>query len=635
MSRVGVPMMVFEETPVTPPEGYRLAPIERGGAVRLCVVLNGNEPVALREGLDARVYLACIADAAGRVQRWLELWVQEVDGVARAPSAYRDKLDNAALDQRWSARADALAEFVPGGLVRTGFETHHPPALFLDPATLAPVDGPERRLCTDEAALSQGGANAYASTLARYLIKEGSLTPANAAAGSEGPDALARSLGVAGAIPINPGAGLLLAAPFLPLAYDAYADALSGLSADHGDETLLRELAEANLGAGDAINAGLLTWGEPGRLGRVVETLHLKLRLLAEAVWQVREATQRSQEPLLNVSSAGFRVRVGGRGTGLPYLWTARVALVQPGEGLALCIPGATGGVEARYFLAADAAGPGIYRPAAMGHGASGRGLLRLRRVTTDASGTLLEATLTCRERLSASPRDLVWLRFAVAGARADVYGTVEQETALASGELRIRTVAQRMPGDLPARLKQAEGVPIQDAMFELVPMFSTPVDLYGLAVLGVRTLLVDGRNTLPIAFDELLSLAYQASQDADGTLEGRIAGLLQSDPRWRDTLGPHRLHADVKDPEEGLSAIPPGLWAEVLAALVRMLPAIGAESWCGDLGDAPAGSVHRVFDGPSEDLRRLLVRSRGLLLGDLKWSRELHAIASELMAKL
>lgn len=632
-------MMVFEETPVTPPEGYRLASIERGagGAVRLCVVLNGNEPVVLREGLDARVYLGAVADAAGRVQRWLELWVQETDGVSKAPAAYRDKLDNAALDERWRVRAEALAECLPGGLLATGFEKEHPPAIFIDAKTLSPVDGPEWRLCTDEAVLSQGGATAYGSTLARFLTKEGdgTLTPANAEAGSEGPEALAKALGVGGSIAFNSGAGLMLAAPFLPLGYDAYVDALSGMAVDHGDESLLRELAEANLGASDGVNAGLLTWGEPGRLGRVVETLHLKLRLLTDAVSQVRQATEASQEPLLNVASSGFRVRLGGRGTGLPYLWTARVGLVAAGEGLALKIPGATGGVEARYFLSADTSGPGIYRPASMGHGVSGRGLLRIRRVTTDASGTVIEATLSCRERLSAGSRDLVWLRFAVGGVRADAYGLIETETALASGEIRIRTVAQKLEGDLASRLKQAEGVPIQDAMFELVPMLSTPVDLYGLAVLGVRTLLVDGRNTLPIAFDELMSLAYQSSQDAEGTLEARISGLLESDPRWRDTLGPHRVHADVKDPEEGLSAIPVGLWAEVLAALVRLLPGVGPESWCGDLGDAPAGAVQRVFDGPSEDLRRLLVRSRGLLLGDLKWSRELHSIASELMGRL
>lgn len=638
MSRVGVPMMVFEETPVSPPAGYRLACFERSaGALRLCVVLKGREPVALREGLDARVYLGAVADAEGRVHRWLELWVQEVDGVDRAPPSYREKMGNAALDERWRRRALAFAERLPGGLVATGFEREHPPAIFMDPDALAPIGGPVWRLCTDEAVLSQGGAPPYGSTLARFLVKEGdtSLTPANAAAGSEGIDALARAVGAPGSIAFNPAGGLMLALPFLPLGYDAYVDALTGLAADHGDETLLRELAEANLGGSTGISGGLLTLGEPGRLGRVVETLHLKLRLLADAVDQVRQAARHAQEPLLNLTSASFRVRVGSAGTGLPYLWTARVGLVEAGEGLALTIPGATGGVEARYFLSAETGGPGIYRPAAMGHGVSGRGLLRLRRVTTDGSGTVLEATLTCRERLSAGSRDLVWLRFTAGGARAEAYGLVEQESALARGEIRVRTVAQRMEHDLASRLKQAEGVPIQDALFELVPMLSTPVDLYGLGVLGVRTLLVDGRNTLPIAFDELMSLAYQSAQQGEGTLESRIVGLLESDPRWRDTLGPHRLHAEVRDPEEGLSAIPVHLWAEVLAALVRMLPGVAPESWCQDLGDAPAGAIHRVFDGPAEDLRRLLVRSRSLLLGDLRWSRELHSIASELLARL
>jgi hypothetical protein len=46
------------------------------------------------------------------------------------------------------------------------------------------------------------------------------------------------------------------------------------------------------------------------------------------------------------------------------------------------------------------------------------------------------------------------------------------------------------------------------------VPLLSTPCDLYSLAVLAVRALLVDQETTLAVALDEILSLARQLAAE-------------------------------------------------------------------------------------------------------------------------
>src|SRR5438045_9588217 len=110
-------MFTFAGLPRGLPAGYGAAPISdtERGAVRLCALVQtkgGDTPlIVLRETLDARVLLGCLADAAGRVQEWVEIWVQDAGGLAGALPGYRAALNNTMLDRRWGARCasfDAL-----------------------------------------------------------------------------------------------------------------------------------------------------------------------------------------------------------------------------------------------------------------------------------------------------------------------------------------------------------------------------------------------------------------------------------------------------------------------------------------------------------------------------------------------
>src|SRR5262249_387329 len=151
-----------------------------------------------------------------------------------------------------------------------------------------------------------------------------------------------------------------------------------------------------------------------------------------------------------------------------------------------------------------------VYAPQVV-QAARGSAAVRIREVTVDAAGNcIVQGTLATQERLNPSPRDLVWMRLSLASGPIDLYGRLEREWALASAEWRFRAVGGSFGPDVAAQLKAAEGAPLTDVPFEHLPMLSSPCDLYALGVLAVRALLVNASTPLPVALDELFSLAKQ-----------------------------------------------------------------------------------------------------------------------------
>jgi hypothetical protein len=75
------------------------------------------------------------------------------------------------------------------------------------------------------------------------------------------------------------------------------------------------------------------------------------------------------------------------------------------------------------------------------------------------------------------------------------------------------------------------------------------------------------------------------------------------------------------------MDLVPADLWADTLAMIIRMLPGVGPDSVSADLGDAPAGAAHRVFDRAMQDLTKLLVRTRSLIFVDWRYNREVNAV--------
>jgi hypothetical protein len=177
--------------------------------------------------------------------------------------------------------------------------------------------------------------------------------------------------------------------------------------------------------------------------------------------------------------------------------------------------------------------------------------------------------------------------------------------------------------------LRNAEGVPVTDVPFEIIPLLSSPYDLYSLAVMAVRILLVDNTNSLPVTLDETLSLLHQieAEHDESASLEQQISKVFKDDQRWPQALGPQHLTFDEMTPEEAFSLIPSELWLTTLATVLRMFPGPGPYSECKDYGDAPQGGLHKVFERTLSDLDNLILRTRTFIVADWKSNQEIASV--------
>jgi hypothetical protein len=634
------------------PEGYVAIPLsetQRAGPLRLCALARqtaepvGGHLVVLRDLTDARVYLGCVTDAAGKVREWVELWVQNLDGLEGSLPAYREVCSNFSLDARWRQQVEAFGALGSGGLLATGWEATNPPPTFLDPAQgLAVGPGgsePASRweLCRDDHRLQAAGLPAYSTSLARYLYQ-----PSNGAGGTFVPvttgapeSATTRPPSVAwenikNRVAFNAQGGLMMALSFSPVPFDDYSDLLGGkpwAGVEHGKQRLALNGAYAGLGEWTQAqqDGAHLFLGAQGRAGRFVETYHLKLQLLVEAFRQVRAFVQQQQLPFLNLSAESFRVSLERLGSGLPILWTARCALVKAGAAFALPVETS----DFRYFIRAGSGGTSIYSPEGLDRHLQGNGSVRIRKVMPPEQGRVsLEGTLVVQERPTVSPHDLLWIRLPLPAGRLDLYGHLYTEESLAQGEIRFRTLPQRFAPEIVKALQAAEGIAFARSPFEAVPLLSTPCDLYSLGVLAVRTLLVNPQNTLAVALDELLSLARQvaAEHKADTPLASRICAVMNAEPRFANSLAPHRLAQEAMEPMAAYGLLPPELWYHTLAAIVRLFPGVGPDSYCKDFGDAPALALEAIFNQPLEELEKLLVRSRSLIVIDWNANREVHS---------
>jgi len=619
--------------------------------LRLCVVVRtGTDPaggrfVAMRDTMDARVLLGCLLDAGGYVHEWIELWIQDLGGLGQTAAVSRESMTNATLDKRWVDNFAALSQTDGDGIVRTGWETANPHPTFIDLSALKPVhpvhgaSGLPWALCRDDAVLSAKGLAVYSGSLFRYLwVPELGADSPFVPVTSESPRnesclQMADLADDSNLVAFNVGGGLMLARAHGAMTLEAFscllsrassAGAMPGLSPTAPDG-LASEMASDGFGP-DGSGSGWLFLGSHGRPGRLVETLHLKLRLLADLFDQVRAAVARLGRPVLNLSADSFQVRLGDTARALPVLWTARAVLADAGDAVELPITG----TEALYYLRGGSAGMSIYQPASAASAVRGRGTVRIRQVITESKDRIvLEGTFATQERMQVSTNDMGWMRLTVASTRLDTYAHLESGGAMAAGEWRFRTISQIHSANLVAALKAAEGVPMGGVVFDVVPLLSSPCDLYSLGVLAVRILLVDEETSLPIALDETFSLARQlaAEYEAGVPLAGRVQRLFEKDNRWVEALGPARLTHEKISPAEAIDLVPIELWCQVLAVLIGLFPGIGPDSECADFGDAPAGGPHRVFDRAIEELEKLLLRTRSLIVIDWRYNRHVHAV--------
>lgn len=687
MSGLAAQALVFQKLPFALPPGVVAVPIVPGdrGPVRLCVVVRLSIPVgqsgsasrglagpggpffSLRETYDSAVVLGCVCDSSGRVQQWVEIWHQRFDTAGPKMSTAKEVLTNHALDKRWSARCEMYARSSPGGILRTGFESEHPAPTLIDlrrGTSMLPTDprtGKSWALCTDDALLAGKGLPAYSTSLHRFLYQpesdamssfvavtaEAPSPPgATASSGADIREAMGFSTEVA---VFNPGGGLLMVTPHAPVGLENYIQALTLIGTEDGSVSLLQSASRAAARAFDApggdepggtppgaglsssaagalsADASMIFLSRHGMTGRLLETLYHKLCVLADVTAAVWGAAAASQEPLLNVTAQSFRVHVGPGGTGLPFLWSSRAVLSTPGGAVALPVKT----TDRKLFACMEGDSRSMYNAASASRSVSAWGELRVRRVQMQDDQMILEGTLTTQERVVASSRDSVWMRFGLGGGRVDLFANLEARGAMAAGELRVRTVPAKLPSDQAAELKAAEGMQIPEVFFEVAPLLSTPADVYSLAVLAVRTLLVNGETTLAVALDEMQSLARQVSaeHDANVPLAQRVTKVLKSDERFVDALGPHRLTGMKISAGEAARIVPETLWVQVLAMIVRALPGVGPDSVSKDLGDAPPAALEKAFEPLRNDLYALVRKVRSMIVSDPAADAELHEL--------
>jgi hypothetical protein len=288
------------------------------------------------------------------------------------------------------------------------------------------------------------------------------------------------------------------------------------------------------------------------------------------------------------------------------------------------------GGSDTQYFLRTSEPGTSIYQPESATEPARGSGTVRIREIMAESDEvTILTGTLVTQERLEFSRNDLLWLRMEMRGGHFDLYVRLDETQAMAAGEWRFRSIPLRLIDSIREMLNEAQGVPISNVRFELLPLLSTPHDLYACGVLAVRSLLVDADNSLPVALDETMSLAKQLAVEYEESvsLRDRIEAIFLRDPRWLESLGPQRLTHRECTARDALDLVPAELWYDTLGMVVRMFPGLGPDSICRDFADAPIGGIHRVFEPVWTDLESLLRRTRSLIVIDWRYNREISSV--------
>jgi hypothetical protein len=605
--------------------------------------------VVLREELDGTSYLGCLADGCGTVLDWLEVRIQKPECLLRAWGPGEEVLTNRDLDRRWTAAVRYAREHDRGLLIATGWEETPPPPLFIDAATASPwqprdpESGAGWVLCRDDALLQAAGLPPYSSSTARFLY-----LPAPGAAGkrflpvtpnSPTGEATADREAVFGdperRVPVNPGAGLMLVRRFLPTTLREYVDVLNGKpwneAARHPDvlpSTLHGSvLLEA---ASRSPDRGRLFVGHHGLGARLLEGLYLKLLVFQSVLCELRDFTEAMGRPVLNLTDESFRIVFGNDSPEAPFLWSARAVLTDTGSAVAINLPGTE---SAFASLRATPAVP--YTPIAARAPFTGFGSVRIRGVQGQADCVVMEGTLAVSGALAEiTASDLIRLRVTVDGRAMDLSARGDDRAALAENEVRFVTHPIPATGEARRRLEAIEGVRFPRVPFQVIPCLSSPCDLYSAGVLACRLILQSPKARLAEVLDEVQALSHQLGlEESADPLGTRVRRIAERDARWLEVLGPHLLATGEVSEESAAEAVPPALWFDLLAAVVRLFPEMGPHSICRTFSDVQPGGLHRVFVTALGDFRDLTARVRSVLLNDFSFNREVRAVVRDLLA--
>ncbi len=648
-------MQSANRTPL--PKGYNPIPLEVGSStmsVRVSIIVRENpDPtsghlVRLRQIAEADVFLGVICDHAGYVLEWLEVWVQKTGRIDPKQIDYENALNNVMLDKRWENRVEILRKSSPETFIESPWQSENANPLYLDLAKKAPFyplhDQSETRweLCRDDVLLFKAGLPEYSSSIYRYLYVpqlEGSspfLPLSDNAPESKHTESLSKVLDkVNYHIPFNPECGRLILRKLAPLNLSDFIDLLGGkpwagmgqaadLVKPLGVYSTICDNQQVKLGSG-RLFAGLRGWR-----GRLIETFHLKVRLLQDLISKTRAAVQQQQAPILTLDTESFNVGLSSMGKGMPYLWSFENVLSQTGECFLLPIEDK----DYSYFKPLRRPNPSVFRPIEMTQSQTLQGTVTLRKQEKDrySNNVFFDGTLETQELRVEDIKidDLFYFQIPIATGRLCLFALVDtSEGGLTPGRIRFRSVGQSVPAKVLEIVNALYGTPIPYVPFEKHPSIKSPGDLYSLAMLAVRIFLVDESTVLSSAVDDLRSLTTDLRMNAAGedSMGELIAKMVEENGPLLDRLGPHRLVHDTLKVEDALKVISPNLWWELIGFIIRLIPGAIPASYCSKLGEGQPFALETVFDEPLQEIDRLARQTLSLCVVDWTYNREVSTV--------
>jgi hypothetical protein len=640
------------------PSGYLMAPIHRADAgtpLRICVLVNPaaappQSPfLLLRELPGSSVYLGAVCDAAGKVESWVELWLQTLELKDSAISGYHERLTNEVFDQRWRAEYALWNENAPDLVIASGMEADPPGPILIPqsagqpPAVFLASEATHWRVCQDDALLKSFGLPPYATSPFRYLHEPGAgetktflATTADAPTNShvQSLDRL-RSLPKVQAI-FNPHGGLIRITRFSPLLLEDYLQILEGQTWPDSaldPSRMFPGSAYAALQAWSAKPVGLpfLLHGSEHSVERLHEVFFLKLSTLLNLFREVRNHVKTRQLPLLNLSPASFRTYLTEAGDPFPALWATRSTLARPGQAYPLKIKT----TEQNYFLRLGKIEPSPFLPEGLATHVFGVGSVRIRNVAPEMDGIVLEGTMVAQDYLSLDPYDLLWFKLPLGEERLEFYAHVYPSENVGPREARFKTVPSRQTDTTTAALKGIGGAVFPKSPYEIWPLLSSPCDLYSLGVLAVRILLANYQSNLPVILDEVLSLSRRLGENSQpgDDLPQKLTALLEKDKHLSALIHPGAL-TGTSQPGT-LSKTAGELWLETMTLILRFFPGTGPHSFCKDFGDVSPLALESIFDRPIQDLESIVWRLRSLLAPSLTDNEEIAEVLLRELASL